>query len=135
MPPRFFTPAEAAEALERVRPIAEEMAAKTRELSRVEERRRQLLRPVEGNGGGVDPVTAMALGERLEELAREVGECIRRIAELGAVVKDPAQGLLDFPALRRGEEVCLCWRVGEDEIGFWHSLTDGFAGRRPLPLD
>ena len=50
-------------------------------------------------------------------------------------MKDPAQGLLDFPALRRGEEVCLCWRVGEAEIGYWHSLEDGFAGRRPLPLD
>jgi hypothetical protein len=135
VPPRFFTPDEAAEALEEVRPIAEEMAEKTRELSRVEERRRELLRPVSGNGGGVDPAAAAALGERLEELARDIGGCIRRIAELGAVVKDPAQGLLDFPALRRGEEVCLCWRVGEDEIGFWHSLAAGFAGRRPLPLD
>jgi hypothetical protein len=134
VPPRFVTPDEAAAALEQVRPIAEEMAEKTRELSRVEERRRELLRPVEGNGGGVDRAAAMALGERLE-LAGEVGGCIRRIAELGAVVKDPAQGLLDFPALRRGEEVCLCWRVGEDEIGFWHTLADGFAGRRPLPLD
>ena len=135
MPPRFFTPDEAAEALEQVRPIAEEMSETTRELSRLEERRRELLRPVAGNGGGVDPAAVIGLGERLDELAGEVGGCIRRIAELGAVVKDPAQGLLDFPALRRGEEVCLCWRVGEDELGFWHTLEDGFAGRRPLPLD
>jgi hypothetical protein len=135
VPSRFFTPEEAAEALEQVRPIAEQMAEKARELTRVEERRRELLAPVAGNGGGVDPAAAAALGQRREQLAGEVGDCIRRIAELGAVVKDPAQGLLDFPTLRRGEEVCLCWRVGEAEIGFWHSLEDGFAGRRPLPLD
>jgi hypothetical protein len=132
---RFFTAAEAAEALEQVRPIAEEMASKARELSHVEAQRATLLRPVAGNGGGIDSATATMLGERLEELAGEVGACIRRIAELGAVVKDPAQGLLDFPALRRGEEVCLCWRLGEAELGYWHGLDEGFAGRKPLPLD
>jgi hypothetical protein len=132
---RFFTPEEAAEALEGVRPVAEEMAAKASELSRIELRRRELLRPVAGNGGGVDPAAAAALGQRVDALAAEVAACIRRIGELGAVVKDPAQGLLDFPALRRGEEVCLCWHVGEAEIGFWHGLDEGFAGRKPLPLD
>jgi hypothetical protein len=53
----------------------------------------------------------------------------------GAVVKDPDTGLIDFPALRQGEEVCLCWRVGEDAIEYWHGLEEGFAGRKPLPLE
>ena len=132
---RFFTPEEAAEALEDVRPVAEEMAAKAKELADVERRRQSLLQPIAGNGGGVNPAAAAALGARSEELAGEVGACMRRIAELGAVVKDPAQGLLDFPALRRGEEVLLCWRVGEPELAYWHGLDEGFAGRKPLPFD
>ena len=41
-------------------------------------------------------------------------------------------GLIDFPALRRGETVLLCWQLGEDEVAFWHGLEDGFAGRQPL---
>ena len=52
----------------------------------------------------------------------------------GALVKDLDEGLVDFPAQREGEEVLLCWRLGEDEISFWHGLEEGFSGRRPLPL-
>ena len=46
------------------------------------------------------------------------------------------RGLLDFPAQHpvTGETVLLCWHVGEEEIGFWHGLEEGFAGRKPLPL-
>jgi hypothetical protein len=50
-------------------------------------------------------------------------------------VKDIDEGLIDFPALSGGETVLLCWRLGEDEIRYWHSVEDGFAGRRELPLD
>ena len=48
---------------------------------------------------------------------------------------DLDEGLVDFPALHRGETVLLCWQLGEDEIRYWHSVEGGFAGRRPLPLD
>jgi hypothetical protein len=50
-------------------------------------------------------------------------------------VKDIDEGLVDFPALQNGETVLLCWKLGEDEIRYWHTLEGGFAGRRPLPLD
>jgi hypothetical protein len=50
-------------------------------------------------------------------------------------VKDLDRGLVDFPALHRGEEVLLCWQVGEGEVAYWHGLEEGFAGRKPLPLD
>ena len=59
---------------------------------------------------------------------------VEEIEALGAEVKDLELGLVDFPAEREGETVLLCWRVGEDEIGYWHGLDEGFAGRRPLPL-
>jgi hypothetical protein len=60
---------------------------------------------------------------------------VDEIGTHGAQVKDLDSGLIDFPALRRGETVLLCWQLGEDEIAWWHSVDDGFAGRRPLPLD
>jgi hypothetical protein len=59
----------------------------------------------------------------------------RTIAELQAadiVVRDVIRGLVDFPAVRDGEEVYLCWIDGEPEVAFWHGLDAGYAGRRPL---
>jgi hypothetical protein len=61
---------------------------------------------------------------------------VRPVAEeLGVLVKDLDRGLVDFPALRGDEEVLLCWEVGEDEVAYWHGVDEGFAGRKPLPLD
>ena len=60
---------------------------------------------------------------------------IDEIVDRGAQVKDIDEGLIDFPAVSGGETVLLCWKLGEDEIRYWHTLEDGFAGRRELPLD
>jgi hypothetical protein len=69
-------------------------------------------------------------------VARPLVELSRAVAELEAVdivVRDFERGLVDFPALRDGEEVYLCWLVDEErEIGFWHAPEAGFAGRRAL---
>jgi hypothetical protein len=65
-----------------------------------------------------------------------MAEAVEWLQRLGVIVKDADRGLVDFPALREnGEEVLLCWQVGEDEIAYWHGLEEGFAGRKPLPLD
>jgi len=67
--------------------------------------------------------------------ARATLELQRAIAELQAadiVVRDVVRGLVDFPALRDGEEIYLCWLVDELEIEHWHELDAGFAGRRRL---
>jgi hypothetical protein len=68
-------------------------------------------------------------------VARPLVELSRAIAELQAVevvLRDIDRGLVDFPALRDGEEIYLCWLVDEDEIGFWHEPDAGFGGRKPL---
>lgn len=66
-----------------------------------------------------------------DPVAREIEALLREIGDLGAEVKDPDQGLVDFRARMRGREVYLCWRLGEpDHIAFWHDLDAGFAGRR-----
>jgi hypothetical protein len=50
----------------------------------------------------------------------------------GIVVRDIEQGLIDFPGLRGGRQIYLCWRLGEDAVNFWHDRETGFAGRQPL---
>ena len=47
-------------------------------------------------------------------------------------VKSVEEGLVDFPSERSGEDVLLCWRVGEERVAFWHGLDEGFAGRKPV---
>jgi len=64
-----------------------------------------------------------------------VAGCVDRLEQLGVLVKDLDSGLVDFPALRHGEEVLLCWQVGEDDVAYWHGVEEGFAGRKPLPFD
>jgi hypothetical protein len=70
------------------------------------------------------------------EVARSLVEISRAVGELEAVdvvLRDIDRGLIDFPSMRDGEEVYLCWLLDdEDEIGFWHEPDAGFAGRRPL---
>ena len=55
-----------------------------------------------------------------------------RLQEAEVVLRDLDRGLVDFPSIRDDREVYLCWVEGEDEIGYWHDLEAGFAGREPL---
>jgi hypothetical protein len=55
-----------------------------------------------------------------------------RIDELGVTLRDIESGLIDFPALASGRQIWLCWRLGEDDVVWWHELSDGFGGRRAL---
>jgi hypothetical protein len=57
---------------------------------------------------------------------------LEQVQEQGCVVKDLDIGLLDFPTLYRGQEVYLCWRLGEPRIDFWHGVDEGFRGRKPI---
>ena len=54
------------------------------------------------------------------------------ITRRGIIVRDPDVGLVDFPSLRDGREILLCWRADEDRIAYWHSMDTGYAGRQPL---
>ena len=132
---RYFTPEEANAALERVRPLTERMVAHRRRMLEAQARQERLAQRVAGNGGGIEPAAVAKTAEDVERDAKAVAACVDAIHEVGAQVKDLDAGLLDFPALRRGEEVLLCWHLGEDDVRYWHALDGGFAGRRPLPLD
>jgi hypothetical protein len=134
VPERTFTLAEAQALLDAtIRPLAERLAAVVQELTPLQRQWQKIVIAIGSNGGGLDHERAGQLRERLESGQAEVQELIREITDHGVQVKDPAQGLLDFPAVVDGEEALLCWHVGEARIAFWHSPEDGFAGRRPLP--
>ncbi len=60
---------------------------------------------------------------------------IERVTDLGGEVKDVESGLVDFPGSRLGEDILLCWRMGEKNIGFWHPVDGGFASRLPVDDD
>ncbi len=133
---RHFTPEEANELLAEVRPAAEELVAHRGALLMATAKRARLVSRIAGNGGDFDPQEPRELAEQLEREREGVAQALERLERLGVLVKDADRGLVDFPALREdGEEVLLCWQVGEDEIAYWHGLEEGFAGRKPLPLD
>ena len=129
---RLFTAAEANAALETIRPVAEELVHHARELRQAAEERAELIQAAGGNGGGT---TVTRLPELTEAIRREqaaIARCVSQLEAAGVQVKDLTSGLLDFPSERDGEEILLCWRVGEPEVAWWHTLEGGFAGRQPL---
>lgn len=132
---RHFTPDEANAALDEVRPLVEKMVAHRRAHVEALARQEELEERIKGNGGGIPPSTLADAAEEVEREARALAKTIDEIDEHGAQVKDLDEGLIDFPALHDGETVLLCWKLDEDAIGYWHSVDDGFAGRRPLPFD
>lgn len=78
-----------------------------------------------GNGGGPD-------GAKVAEAALAFSRGLGELSEMGVILRDLDEGILDFPGRRAGEDVCLCWRDGEDTIEFWHDPDAGFAGRQPV---
>ena len=62
----------------------------------------------------------------------EVRRLLAAIEDAGIVLRDIERGLVDFPALIEGREAYLCWELGESEVAFWHELSTGYGGRKPL---
>jgi len=131
----MFTPAEANSALTEVRPVAERLVAVRERMRELERTQRDLVTAIGGNGGGYAAGDLNEAQTELVGLADAAVACVDRLDELGVQVKDLDTGLLDFPALREGEEVELCWQVGEDAVAHWHGIGEGFAGRKPIDWD
>src|SRR5262245_55221105 len=86
-------------------------------------------------GMQVDRERAIESRSRRDQAALQLRSSIEQVQEIGCVVKDLDTGLVDFPTLFRGVEVCLCWKLGETAIEFWHSEEEGFRGRKPIDRD
>jgi hypothetical protein len=130
---RHFTPPEVEALIPRLTSIMEGAMSAYADASARRERLREARQRIELVGGGVvDRVAWRADAEALERAARTVQAGLDEILGLGGVPKDLAIGLVDFPSLRGGQTVNLCWKYGEREIRFWHGPDEGYAGRKPL---
>jgi hypothetical protein len=131
---RYFTPEEANDALDEVRPLAEQMVEHRRRQLAASAKRANLVAQIQGNGGGLAPSDLAELEAEIDHHAAGLERCITELVQLGVEVKDVDRGLVDFPALHEGAEILLCWHVGEDAVDHWHGLEEGFAGRKPIDL-
>lgn len=129
---REFTLEEANRAVEELRPVVERMVEHGRRLAEAQSAQRRLVTRIAGNGGDMQPSDLRELAETIQSEADAIGACAEEINAAGAQIKSLEEGLLDFPARRDGELVLLCWKLGEDEIQYWHGADEGFAGRKPL---
>jgi len=126
---RLFTVNEANALLPALRPLVESILENIR---RLRSRSEAVIR-----AKNLDP-DAANLMDQLEEdkdiakLVAEVKNWVEQINSYGCVCKGAEQGLIDFPCLLGHEIVFLCWQIGEPNVGHWHRIEDGFAGRRPL---
>jgi hypothetical protein len=126
---RFYGIDEANDRLAQVGPLLERLRA---DRDAVASAQRELVRARTTNGSA----------EHAEELAQrqmEIREIVRRMQAIvtdldawGIALRDIGRGLIDFPALASGRPIWLCWRLGEDDINWWHEADAGFDSRRPL---
>lgn len=121
---RYFTPEEANALLPRLRREIRELGEQVRRA-----------RTLSGTAGDLDSRERADARTELERLEHEAQAVLDRIRGEGVHVKGIEPALLDFPALRNGQEAYLCWREGEEDVAFWHPLHTGFAGRLPLEPD
>jgi hypothetical protein len=132
MPRRYFTLDQANALLPTLRPILQKIAEKHRELRDKREALAVFRQQAAGNGHHLASPDFLSLRKEAEFIGEELQAEIQKVQALGCVLKDLDLLLVDFPALRAGREVLLCWKADEDQVAFWHGIEEGFAGRKPL---
>ena len=124
---KIFTVQEANALLPDVRKIVGKIQRAHRKLSHYRGDAKKASEAAERGGGGF--ANGVAYASDLLALTAELSE----LEDLGVQLKDFERGLVDFPSLRDGRVVLLCWQLGEgDELEWWHDVDAGFAGRTPL---
>ena len=123
--PRYFTLQEASQTLESIRPLMDELQEIRQAILKNQPEDWPAIEKSAGNGGN------RALSNMVQEFEK-LDALVHQIQDTGVLIKDINLGLLDFPALKEGREVYLCWQYGEGDIAFWHEVEAGFAGRQPI---
>ncbi len=127
--PKYYTPEMANRSLPLVRRIVEDIVV---QFARWQARVREFEMASASNSVAAPSPRAAELEREVAQLAAELEHFQGELAALGVEFKDYVQGLVDFPALRDGRTVYLCWCLGEPSVEFWHEVHAGYAGRRPL---
>lgn len=142
----FYTLDRANERLREVRPILEDLQARRGELLGLRDRLHavSLAEVPNGSSGSLvddaltdaavagKPGSARVLAARIQAVIDQMQAGVERLDAWDVMLRDIETGLVDFPALVAGRQVWLCWRLGEGDVAWWHELSAGVAGRRPL---
>lgn len=75
-----------------------------------------------------------SLRSELDRAAERLGAYVVELQDIGCQLKDPKVGLIDFLGKYQDRTICLCWKLGEDKIEYWHEMNAGFAGRQPVSM-
>lgn len=130
---RYFTLPEAQRALPEVaRHLRDALFHKSESQKAQQDMDRTTERVRMSGGARVNPNDVLAMRARRDTSIAALKQALEEIEQAGALVKDLDIGLLDFMTRYQNRDVCLCWKLGEDEIGFWHSTEEGFRGRKPI---
>jgi hypothetical protein len=122
---KTFTVSEARAALPHLRSLLAELQGERTALLRLHPQINRARARAEQNGGS-------PYGELYLTHAFAFATVLESIEETGAIIKDFNAGLVDFPHEHEGRIVYLCWKLGEDDLAWWHEIEDGFAGRQPI---
>lgn len=127
--PRLFTVAEARALLPVLRPILIGLRDDKRQSTELRRRLGELAAVPQRNGEAAE---AEEVERRIALQFQKIARQLEELSALGVFVKDLDHGLVDFPSLRDGRPVLLCWHLGEPDLAWWHPLDEGFRGRQPL---
>ncbi len=120
---RVFTHAEATALLPRLTELLTALQAAHR--AALDQSAESEYHPVSSNGSAAAAIKASRPFHEAQQLSADIDQ-------LGVILRDPDTGLVDFASAREGEPIYLCWRLGEERIGYWHARDTGFMGRLPL---
>jgi len=117
--------------LPRLAELVSQMRVLKREHDAFREAVSELVMKSRSNGHGVEEELRRTRAG-MEKSAAQINALVEEVAAMGCEVKGIEEGLIDFRSLMDGREVYLCWKLGEESIGWWHELETGFAGRQRL---
>lgn len=134
--PKFFNLRQAERLIPEVESAIRQAITLKSEYASAETEVQEQARHITLSGGvNVNLNDVIALKGRRDERAAQLKDAIESIHNFGCLVKDLDIGLIDFPTMFRGEEVYLCWKLGEPAIEFWHGVQEGFRGRKKIDQD
>jgi len=130
---RHFTLAQAEQILPEVEQALRDALFHKSEYQAADEELNQSTQRIRMAGGSrVNPGPILAARARRDTNGVALKEIFERVEDMGVLIKDLDIGLIDFLTRYHGQDVCLCWKLGEDRIRYYHKQDEGFAGRKPL---
>jgi len=134
-PPKSFTASEANALLSKARPLIEQLQGLQHSILKTNHQLDEMVNKLAGGNG----YPIQAIKDKVKELTKRqltlieaFQAALKQLEDLGCLVKDVSLGLLDFYSSRNGEPILLCWKLGEEQVRFWHTLESGYASRQPV---